>query len=1244
MKIEIKDFKQISNNYDGRLVEDSKTGQIHKSSTSWCGRVVLWFRKHISPGSIAEENRRIMSSFIKALKDDPSFKECELPTDKLEQRLQGGKPLTGMLVRQEISRREAILRHRSETAWYFARQFIRFQDELSKFNGNVDDLIDLRGEVQVCLDNLKTRDELTEKERSVLKDHAVKLMSQISKRLHVRAAIETFEQSFPGLDSLHLEEKFNEEALNALGKLHEKKFLNDLFLKRLSNYVLTGFPEGLRKSQSVSFMPADKVLATLNNLLPEIASGANEYIDTIFGDPYLDDFALRMKLSLNEKDTHEMVVLKHRCSVAKRELAKALFLRTGRWKKLKFQSSFRSVLFDDTTIRTIISLVQDKRLKYKHVDLLLANVLILEAKIDGRLDNERTRKTFISNLQELGFETSLGDLEHYINQNFSSMSDVRRIAEAVEKFARRIGKDESVLKTIAQSSGEFSDKVRAEELLDTILRNITFVQAEGVVKFGDTGLNKAVSDRLHSAFSGYEAEEIVESLRRFTAISIENAKLQQDIKDLSLRLDKLNENISTAMAIFIGVEQSNKGRPRGYRSCGKVKALCDGFESVENAKRKGRLEEVSGRIDELLGTLAKLKKFHLDVMHSAKAHSATQDTKDFRKIIKRSKKSNSLMEKYEVLNEAVTFLKTRDIDKKAQAIIDLRDHAELYDRIGRLKEKLTKNVREQERLFGKDLNTNIKYTAYSAILQDFLDSGVSDFGEYRPNIDKIKDNIERMGAGVAVNGVKVCTEVAVNMAKGLSKETLSYWAGEIKLSKELKRAKRNAIKEAHPEHLKLLKTERITNIANKGAEQIGDLNPGDEIIFGFGSSALVRIGKMPPLIDRAFNVSVPVDTKVTFRAAVDNSVSVARRDDSYVVTLKGGKSAGTQVDISSLVSLLQLGVGISGGLAKGCSLRFEKLEDCQRFFKSLVTESADVSSWKSASEINMIFENQGGVEVKASAGISKGISDLEDISRKIKDLADSLPKDVDFDLGIEAQIRAKGKVSAKWTEERSASTVKKSRTISYSVEAGVDVGASIELGFKDVSISHALKIAANNFSKLTGKNVPDTRTAIFSIGLKVEKTSEIVTKHRFITADTNIRKSVEIKQNPVQTILTFAQENGLTFRDHNDPRWKGLCGLLFNAEEGDRVTIRWVLKEESLDKIRELQSQGDVKEAKKILALPDSFEPVEISLTTFREIKHTNKLKIGYDLIEMAQSTSAEKVSILSVDLRPASFLLSEAA
>ncbi len=1279
MSISIKDFEQVSANYDGRIILDSETGTLKKGELSKGGRLVAWFRKTFKPGSLADENKKVMASFIKAIKNSSyavrNFHEV------INRNVSPGKPLTGRVVRQIMSELEEIKskdiadKRRSALAHHFAKSLISIHAKFKNHKNelNTVKLRELRNKINQIINEASSAQMLTKREINKLKNFAEKLGSEIDKTISEHetiikeishntvhsavtkatekkateaektqkvigdisknlvhsvinrsidtvyerqlreTAINLLKDSIPSLKNIDLKKALSDKTINGLSILLENKLLSRTLLNRLSNYVLYGLPEGSNTKSNIS---TEDIIKSLNTIVPELASGNSEYIDTILGEPYLDSFALRMKLILNgqkpkeEQIPPEIIEIKHRCGIAKRELAKKLFIKTGFRKKMGFQSHFRSIKFDDYTVQRLL---KNPKLRYKHVDLLLANVILLEAKASGKFDNSEGKREIANQLKSLGFGESIEDIQRYIDQDFENIAQVKRIAVAVEKFAKKISQDEDVLNIIAEAHEAFSDRVKAKVLLDTILRNLASVQAENMARIDDPVIKEAMLDKIIKVFSDLSAEKIHKSLEAFVNLNSEINKLQGEIQQASYELESISEAREKAREKIDDIKQDNKDVPKGLRSSKKIKTLFSEFAAIRNMKSNNKLNEASEKIDNLLKLLNDLKNIHLDTMHTAAFHKASKITNDFRSIISKSQKAKSLEDKYKVLEEAVNFLEEHKINEKAEAIIILRKANELNEQIDKAKKKLAKMVTKQGKLFGKEPEQAIKYAVYTAILKDFLDSEAPTFSKYQPNWNNIKNNLKLINADIKVNEIPICEEISQKTINTLDSRTLSGWSHEIKLSKELRKAIKETMKSAPKEHIKLIEKEKLSIIAEKAAEQVRELKSGQELTFEFGKSVSISVDEIP----------AQVDIGISFSTGVDNSVSIARDGDNYVVILKGGKSAGAKVDVSALLKVIQVSAGVTGRLAQGCSLHFKDRAACEEFIKALVTGRANANHWANASSVNLIFETEAGVEVEAKAGISKDMASIK--------APDFMADNGSFDLAMEAEISAQAGISATWSEEKSASMVKKSRTISYN--AGINLDASINIGQENIPIFDRADEALEKYSEVTGREVeiPDGISRGIGLNFQVSKTSEVVTRYGFVTADTNIQRSIAIGSNPRQTILGAVSKFGLKFHDQDDPRWQGITELIEMASENDTLTIKWALKEEKLEKIWEYQSKNENEKVREILSSEESYEPVEISLTTSSRIEHSDSR--SYKFVSVSKSSSAEKTTTITVDL-----------
>ncbi|MBW2067607.1 MAG: hypothetical protein JRI31_01820 [Deltaproteobacteria bacterium] len=187
MSISIKDFKEFSTNYDGRIILDNKTGSLKKGELSRSGRLVSWFRKKFKSGRLADENKKVMAAFIKAIKNSPyavrNFYEV------INRNVSFGKPLTGRTIRRimseldEIKRKDIADKNRSASAHRFAKDLIsihaRFKNHKNELN--TADLRELKKEIARTLNEASSDQKLTKMEINKLKGFASKLASEIDK-------------------------------------------------------------------------------------------------------------------------------------------------------------------------------------------------------------------------------------------------------------------------------------------------------------------------------------------------------------------------------------------------------------------------------------------------------------------------------------------------------------------------------------------------------------------------------------------------------------------------------------------------------------------------------------------------------------------------------------------------------------------------------------------------------------------------------------------------------------------------------------------------------------------------------------------------------------------------------------------------------------------------------------------------------------------------------------------------------
>ncbi len=94
MEISIDRFRELSKTA-GVLRPDSQGGIEVYGKGMW-GKVVKWFRMRFKSGTINEENRKIMASFVRALSEDSRYGEryADMAKTKLSSLIRSGKPIS----------------------------------------------------------------------------------------------------------------------------------------------------------------------------------------------------------------------------------------------------------------------------------------------------------------------------------------------------------------------------------------------------------------------------------------------------------------------------------------------------------------------------------------------------------------------------------------------------------------------------------------------------------------------------------------------------------------------------------------------------------------------------------------------------------------------------------------------------------------------------------------------------------------------------------------------------------------------------------------------------------------------------------------------------------------------------------------------------------------------------------------------------------------------------------------------
>ena len=475
--------------------------------------------------------------------------------------------------------------------------------------------------------------------------------------------------------------KLTEQSRNAISILYEKGILQEKAVRlRLQAYVRTGGnPEKFEALKQGKKTDGKIAVETANALLAGMGKGDPDSIDRLFDGAQWDATRLRLKLMLNDEEKWPELETRHRLNIAKREFARQVTEGTGLSKKRAFLGNLRDIKFDSAFIR---ALLKNERLRYQDLDLVLANALILEAKIDKKLETKKSRNDFAQELKKLGLEGGLKEIETAIDQGFRSESDRMRMARRIEAFATRLGRNKLAHDTLMEVC-EQDPKVRARVVVDRILRNLTGVVSKEVLSLEDIRnfvKKQAVEDLLKMSKKGPKAfARRLDKIAKLGVLLGEQLKQKQDVEEEKQQLKKKMLDTDAALK-KLGMERYFKSK---YHSK---------FIDIIN-KYDGLNKDISkipmGSLMDIVHDLKYIRYLNVEKVNLNRKNVG-KETRKFRKnILKLIEHTNQYS--YEHIQEIISVFGEHSLIVKANAIL----------RLARLQE----TAKRQKNFFGRSVQT-----------------------------------------------------------------------------------------------------------------------------------------------------------------------------------------------------------------------------------------------------------------------------------------------------------------------------------------------------------------------------------------------------------------------------------------------------------------------------------------------------------------------------------------------------------
>jgi hypothetical protein len=1026
-----------------------------------------------------------------------------------------------------------------------------------------------------------------------------RLAAETGRELHrarLKLVQQLIEQHIPVLKKSSLSNQLSRECMTAFLKLHEHGFLgNTAFLHRL-NFFVTGSLSSRESRTTVQGSSSEPVFtdkdiedafALANRNFPALAKGDPDTVDMLLKGPQWDTFSLKMKLSLDPEADREKVEVRHLCTIAKREFASHLQLATGRFKRDQgVESDFHDIRFDD---RFIEGLLANPNLCYQKIDLMLANVLILEARVANRLDpaDRQSVKKFSKKLKKLGFNDSLENIQKHISQDFQSSGQVRKAARAVEEFARSLSRNKLAF-TVFSRACQQAPQVRAGKMLDILLRNFSGVQTENIIRLADIQEligRKNIHQIIGVASDSFEIKKLNQAKSDIQKLNSLIAASRMESGRAMIALVPVREKQKQCLATLLDVGQKNLHDPRGVDSSQLLLSVFTDFQTLNPVKPDSRLL-IRIRKNLLKG----LKKFRLETMHTG--GSRGEATEKYRLLLKKLAKTEDTGSVQPIITSIMELFTENRVQEKAQAIVDLRGTQEiegLVDQGKRLEKVIGSEQSSQEKSIHKlhKLLTRaharlVRQTLQAVVLNEFIGSGTKNWQDFTLDSKRITSI---MTTQLGVPEYTFSGELSVISDPESNGNLLQVWEQEIALDSSLVRESKKVLKRAPEQHLEIIRQDKWQTMVTSRLE---GMDQGQDFSLGFGKSLTLSSGEIP--------LGGPLDLEVSLTMARDNSLTVSRTGHGFEVLIKGGKSAGNNVNLSSFLNSVDVGVSGEVGRAKGCLLSFTGQEVCQQFLSGLMSGRAPVSSWIQADKVLMVRETSLGGGVTATVA-----------------LPDLVPEPVSNVLGQQGMgvnISLEGEVSGQvqWTTKESASRLIRSTETSFSLSITGSLGLDSELLDQETTISVSSRVT-------------------------VRKSSEMVYQYGVITADSSITRSFKTGTKPLHTLLFLLNKNKLSFPE-NDPRRMAVIELASQAGPEDSFEIIWRLKPDIALHIAELQFVGKHGEADILLRDSASFQPDQLVLVCEESVslEQSRSFK-SIEVIDFAESGTVNRLGIgLGVD------------
>ncbi|MBI9091677.1 MAG: hypothetical protein JEZ12_20905 [Desulfobacterium sp.] len=1065
-------------------------------------------------------------------------------------------------------------------------------------------------------------------EKNLLSAHGEGLQTDLSQARadflpKLRAAV--LHENIPALDGML--DRLSDASRQEFDTLSETGYLlNPAFANRLQELVTAG-PETLEAvtGKADEFFEAMGAARSLKESLagdrPHPSDEAHDADETIFQKAltfvdtmtrdhgHLDGLALGLKRELVPAESHDHVTLRHHANIAKREFGHALRQASGFGSETTgFDMPIQEITFDTPFLHSIIT-NPDARLD--EVNVMFARAYMLDAIADGRLNPEEasSREAFAKALSTAGFPASFEVLDQMIKLDFRSTADAARVSADIEKFSRTISTNGEALKSFMHVCYG-AQRFKAREAINILAQNMlkTFsISGEQAVEDGLLG--KRFDQRL-----GIGKDPRYKSLTRNL-----NTYLKQDditrgkfteLMSLYTQIDEAQQphiqDLLRRSGDLMGVTQEGvpangtipQASLKGSTLCKSLLEIC---QTLDDSSGRSGLQAL--RMTTALSGLQ--NNISLEEMRGSTFSPRTQGetTRDFTRLASTLKKrdlpSGAYQKAWSDMRRVLEGNRTR---QKAEAVMYFKGHEtsdcrfswiqghgatlvnqaqKIAQKISDLEQRLDKETTKNLRTLGWSIPRVIDDAVHIAVLNQFLKSGCETLSDFKsrfvlsssgalspsPDYQEIRKSLESMNIPFEVLAENRLTLFVQTMEDS----TIDTLRGGVKLDRSLGRRAEALYDELSDEIKQDMWNSQWERAASAG---ISRLSPGKKMSISLGRQISISTDEIPIGLG---------DAKVTlaFKAARNQSVSVLQAEDGgYQVILKGGVSAGATASLDGLLDRIAIEAGVSGGIDRGCIIKFDAADQCRQFVAKLVGGQAGFDSLGGSSGISFVRDGNIEAAVKISVDpIEKSVPPIAGIG-----LENGIALTAELTLGAGSQ----------WHEERSASTVTRTHEVSYSAELKLQVG-----------------------------------TRETSLAAKVTKGSTLVYRSGALTTESSVSRTAPLESHPGAAAFAFLRQNGVDL-PQSHPYMLAIMESAQAVGSGAKIVVSRTLTEDAMFRYNEAVSD---KDRSAVLSDSSNFMLGGVKITG-SQTESAFESTINLALLKYSRTVHSDLETVVSFDLR----------